>query len=127
MTQPKHQHWVPQFYLRHFATSDSFGSKNAKVWVWDKVAGNSLPAPVSVRNICGQRYLYTPEDGQGDRKWELEKFLAVQEDGAARIWPHLLSGQAPLGDDLIRTYLAKFIAVLHLRNVALFRAIDKVT
>lgn len=126
MTQPKHQHWVPQFYLRYFSTSDTVNSKNPKVWVWDKASRNSLPAPVSVRNVCGQRYLYTPEDKTGSRDWTLESHLSMLEGGASEIWPYLLNGKLDLGNSVFRGFLAKFIALLHLRNVAIFRTIDKI-
>lgn len=126
MTMPKHQHWVPQFYLKQFSTPESFNSTTLKVWVWNKEKNDFLPGPISVRKICGQRYLYTPEDNQGERNWEMEDYLSDQESEAAKVWPKLLSGELDFNNVLIRQSLARFITTLHLRNVKVFDAIDNV-
>lgn len=34
MNRPKNQHWVPQFYLRHFATPDTCGKNQVQAWVF---------------------------------------------------------------------------------------------
>lgn len=121
----KNQHWVPQFYLRQFATEDSVGAKTPKVWVWDKSIQSSLETPVSVRNICGQRYLYSPEDTSGSRDPTLESVLGELEGTAAEVWPYLITGEVDLNNQKIRNFLAKFFSILHLRNVSIYRTIDR--
>lgn len=121
----KNQHWVPQFYLRQFATPDSIAARTPKVWLWDKTTQCPLPSPVSVRNVCGQRYLYSPEDKSGARDPTVERVLGEVEDTASRIWPLLVEGELDLTDSEIKKFAARFISILHLRNVFLYRTIDK--
>ena len=123
---PKNQHWVPQFYLRIFATQETMKTKKPKVWVWDKIKQSSLPAPVSVRNICGQRYLYSPEDPSGIRNSDVENMFSQFEYEAAKLWPYLIKGDVDLTDLSIREFIAKFISALHLRNVHIYRTVDKI-
>lgn len=33
-SRSKHQHWVPQFYLRYFATPESRATKAPQVWIF---------------------------------------------------------------------------------------------
>ncbi|MCB1583790.1 MAG: DUF4238 domain-containing protein [Xanthomonadales bacterium] len=123
---PKNQHWVPQFYLSQFATEETSNTKKPKVWVWDITKDSSLPAPLSVRNICGQRYLYSPEDHEGIRNPDIENMLGVIENVAAKTWPHLISGNLDLADPVVREFIAKFISILHLRNVHIYRTGDNI-
>ncbi len=123
---PKNQHWVPQFYLSHFGTEESIKTKKPKVWVWDNTQQSSLPAPLSVRNICGQRYLYSPEDPDGIRNPDIENMFGKIENVAAKTWPHLMSGNLDLNDPVIRKFIAEFISILHLRNVHIYRAVDNI-
>lgn len=121
----KNQHWVPQFYLRQFATEDSVGAKTPKVWVWDKSRQSSLETPVSVRNVCGQRYLYSPEAPSGSRDPTLENVLSELEGTAAKVWPYLITGEVDLTNQEIRHFLANFFSIMHLRNVFIYRTIDR--
>lgn len=123
---PKNQHWVPQFYLSQFATEETIKTDNPKVWVWDKTQQLSLKAPSAVRNFCGQRYLYSPEDPEGIRNPDIENMFGKIEDVAAKTWPLLVSGKADLTEPLIREFVARFISTLHLRNVHIFRVVDKI-
>jgi hypothetical protein len=34
LNRAKNQHWVPQFYLRHFATPETRGKDGAQVWIF---------------------------------------------------------------------------------------------
>ena len=52
----KHQHWAPQFYLRHFATTDTQASDEPKVWIFSKNASDDNEVLTNVRNVCGKRY-----------------------------------------------------------------------
>jgi hypothetical protein len=123
---PKNQHWVPQFYLRLFATADTINTKNPKVWVWDKSKKSSFEAPLSVKKICGKRYLYSPEDINGERNSDIESMFSQMEDKAARLWPYLLAGNVDLTDQVFREFISKFISALHLRNVFVYRTVDNI-
>lgn len=71
-SRSKHQHWVPQFYLRCFATPESRGTKTPQVWIFSKHDEDGDERLTHVRNVCGRRYLYTPVDTDGQRKWDLD-------------------------------------------------------
>lgn len=120
MSRPKHQHYVPQFYLRHFAIgSGRDGNGSApQVWYVDKneVSG---PQRTAIRNICGKRYLYTPLDAHGERDWSVEEFLGKLEARAQTHWPALANGAVDVSNPIIRRDLAEFVAALHLRNEAI--------
>lgn len=116
MNKPKNQHWVPKVYLRQFATPATRSTTEPQVWVFSgkKVAGNEYLA--NVRNVCAKRFLYSPVDDRGERDFNLETKLAKLESAIARIWPHVANDFADLTDPTIRTGLALFIAVMHLRH-----------
>ena len=73
LVMTKHQHYVPQFYLREFASEDE------QIWVYDKVADKSFLT--SVRNVAGERYFYDSDEVAqitGDRQ-AVEKYLSSLE------------------------------------------------
>jgi hypothetical protein len=69
----KHQHYVPQFYLKEFASEDG------QIWVYDKLTDKSFRT--TVRNVAGERYFYDSdglEKVTGDRQ-AVEKYLSSLE------------------------------------------------
>ena len=69
----KHQHYVPQFYLKEFASEDG------QIWVYDKLTDKSFRT--IVRNVAGERYFYDSdglEKATGDRQ-AVEKYLSALE------------------------------------------------
>jgi uncharacterized protein DUF4238 len=62
----KHQHWVPQFYLRYFATKETRDSDQPQVWIFSKDHTDSDETLTNVRNVCGKRYLYSPVQPTGN-------------------------------------------------------------
>jgi hypothetical protein len=76
MNQPVNQHWVPQFYLKYFATPDTQQTKNPKTWIFSKDEEDGDPKLTNIRNICAKRFLYSPPDKDGQREWELETRLS---------------------------------------------------
>jgi hypothetical protein len=120
---PKNQHWVPRFYLRYFSTNDSRTTDVPKAYFWDKSKGRE-GGPTSIENLCGQRYLYSPLDKAGNRDWGLESYLDRLETKAGAIWPILNEGFPKLTDPEMRDVLSTFIAVMHIRNVNVYRLID---
>lgn len=121
--RPKNQHWVPRFYLKHFATLDTRSTANPKVWLIDKQGEISEPRLASTQKICGQRYLYTPENQDGNRDWSFEEYLGRLEDAASNYWDRLANGQLDLSDPEHRDQVAEFLAALHLRNKLIFEVV----
>ena len=125
MNRPKHQHWVPQFYLRQFATPETRGEKEAQVWVFSKHEADGDECLTNVRNVCGKRYLYTPKDEKGERVWHLESKLCDLESSMGAIWPDLANGFADICDPAVRKGLSLFVAVMHLRNPEVRQFIER--
>lgn len=123
--RPQIQHWVPQFYLRWFAEPASRVRGKHGIWVLDKERRLTPTAPMAVKNVCGKRYLYTPEGEDGERDWAMESVLDKLETKAGALWPALVSGQADLADEGVRDLVAEFVASLHLRNLDIYNTIDK--
>lgn len=124
MAKSKHHHWVPQFYLRNFSLQEGLGG-TPKIWVLNKRL--EIPdAPTAIRNVAGQRYLYAPTGTTGIRDWSAEEFLGSVESTAASIWSELSSGKLDLSDPALREPVARFVGLLHLRNVAVHASIDSI-
>jgi predicted heme/steroid binding protein len=112
----KHQHWVPQFYLRCFSTAETRGSDQPRVWIFSKDDADGNETLTSVRNVCGKRYLYSPIQPDGERNWELDERLDSLESLLGRIWRDVAIDFVSLDDPAIRKGLALFTAVMYLRN-----------
>jgi hypothetical protein len=125
-SRSKHQHWVPQFYLRYFATPDSRGTKSPQVWIFSKHDEDGDEQLTHVRNVCGKRYLYTPIDTDGQRKWDLDDRLGDAETLLAEIWRELADGYVSLDDDSIRKGLSLFVALMHLRNPEVREEVEQI-
>lgn len=113
---PKRHHWVPRVYLKQFATSESMGTDRPKVWVWDKTAEQDRRGPTPVSAICSRNNLYTTKHIDGSRDWSMEVDLRKLERRAGVVWPTLVGSDSALNDPEIRTFLADFVAQMHLRN-----------
>lgn len=120
----KHQHWVPQFYLRYFATSETRDSDQPQVWIFSRDPADGDEVLTNVRNVCGKRYLYSPVEADGNRSWELDRQLDGLESTLGAVWPALAEGNASLEDAALRKGLALFVAVMHLRNPEVRRAVE---
>ncbi|MBY6204273.1 DUF4238 domain-containing protein [Halomonas denitrificans] len=117
---PKQQHWVPKFYLKHFAISQTRGTKSPKVCVIDKSGQIPEPRAMSVNTLCSQKHLYTPFDEEGNRDMSLENEFSAMEAEAADYWPSLADGNFALDDNEEKNKVSDFLAALHLRNKRLF-------
>lgn len=116
MSKPKNQHWVPQFYLRYFATPESHTSDEPKVWIFSKNELDGDEAITNIKNICAKRFLYSPKTKTGQRSWDLETKLEGLESLLSIVWEPLAEDFIDLGDSATRKALSLFIAVLHLRH-----------
>lgn len=126
MNQPKSQHWVPRFYLRHFATQDTRGTDHPKVWIFSSEEGDGDETLTSVRNVCAKRYLYSPRSDTRARSWDLERKLASIEDALAGLWPRLANESVDLGDLTVRRGVSLFVALMHLRNPQSLELVESV-
>jgi hypothetical protein len=116
VNRPKHQHWVPQFYLRQFATPQTREAKESQVWVFSKNEADGNERLTNVRNVCGKRYLYTPTNAAGERVWQLETKLNQVETLMCAVWPALANDFVDTSDPAIREGLSLFVAIMHVRN-----------
>lgn len=74
MSKPVHQHFIPKSYLNNFAIS-----KNDKNFISAKSKENDKPIPVSTRDICVEKNLYTLP--VCENKFAIEHFYADNIDG----------------------------------------------
>jgi hypothetical protein len=113
---PKNQHWVPKFYLKHFATTETRNQNNPKVWIFDKES-ESPPRLVDVKSQCAKRYLYSPINNDGTRDLFLEKKLGRLEDALAPLWSSLANECLYISkDDPFRKGISLFVSSMILRN-----------
>ncbi|RIK45780.1 MAG: hypothetical protein DCC58_05425 [Chloroflexi bacterium] len=112
----KHQHWVPQFYLRYFATAASRSEEYPQVWIFSTEPDDGDEKLTSVRNVCGKRFLYSPVQPGGERDWSLDERLDSLESALGMVWPALAEGFVNLADQPLRQGIALFTAVMYLRN-----------
>lgn len=114
----KHQHWVPKFYLAKFATPETRAKAMDKrrISAMSKQLALISPQPTSVRNFCGERYLYAPLDPSGERSMEVENLLGRVETRASAVWDEFAVERSDLRDPQLREILAQFVATLHLGN-----------
>lgn len=115
MNIPKNQHWVPQFYLRFFATQETRETNQPQVWIFSANPEDGDETLTSIRNVCTKRYLYSPNTS-GARTWDLERKLGSIEGALAQVWPALATGYMDLADSTLRKGVSLFVALLHLRH-----------
>lgn len=123
---PKNQHFVPRFYLRHFATPETRATAEAQIWVFSNQESDGDEHLTNIKNVCARRYLYSPMDESGQRVWALEEKLAELEAHLASLWPVLAVELMDFGQDDIRKLLALFVSVMHLRTPEGLRAVEDI-
>lgn len=116
LQRSKHQHWVPQFYLRYFATPESRDSKIPQVWIFSKNPEDGEEELTSVRNVCGKRYLYSPKQLDGSRNWALDDKLNDVEALLGQVWSALATDFVDLSNEYIRKALSLFVSITHMRH-----------
>lgn len=122
MSKPKKQHWVPRFYLKEFSTRESQNKKESQVWIFSKNEGD--PKIVNIKDIASKRYLYSPQDTDGNRSWEMEEKLASLEGLISQIWPSFANEYIDLNNQSYRKIISLFIATLYLRHPKRLREQD---
>jgi hypothetical protein len=120
----KHQHWVPQFYLNYFATEGSRHTSRPQVWIFSKDEADGDEKLCSVRNVCGQRYLYSPRQIDGQRTWALENALGTVETLIGKVWPAIAVDFVDLADPSLRKAISLFLATTHHRHPKMLDAVE---
>jgi hypothetical protein len=103
----RNQHWVPQFYLRYFATPESRDTSHPKIWAFPIKEGEEFVA--NVRNVAAQRDLYNFCDPEVDER------LTDLEGMLAEFWPTITQDAYPI-DLGFKKGISLFIATLYLRH-----------
>lgn len=128
MSMSIRQHWVPQFYLRGFATSVG----GDRLWVTDieqAYAGGYSATKARVSDVANMCHLYSlpcddgtfRPDKSNDLGWDdvVDKILQSLETQAGGVWAQLHKSVDKLdlshGSEARKT-LAVFMASMHLRN-----------
>ncbi len=104
----KKHHFVPQFYLRQFATLEPA----EEIWTYDMEAGVSRGT--TVQNTAFEKYLYSVPLEDGTRLDDLEDVIANIESKAAPVLEKLTTGQK-VGDQE-RADFASFMAIMYVRT-----------
>lgn len=106
-SNPKNQHYVPQFLLRNFAQEPK-----QQVWVYDKLKGRAFQT--SIRNVAAENAFYDIKLPDG--VFTAEKLLGELEADAAGFIRKVLSEQNVLClNEAERKMLALFVSVQMLR------------
>lgn len=113
MSKVKIQHYVPQFYLEHFANG------NSQVWTFDKSTAKSFLT--HVKNVAGEGYFYDLKTGPGSNdEQKLEKLFAGLEDAFAPLFQSFLQGieseEITELDGSFKGMISKFITMQILRS-----------
>jgi len=108
-------HWLPQFYLRHFATPESVHAKNRQVWVYRR--GDAQPFLTNTKNIGLEAGLYSSSADTADHCYIESEKLAEIESVYAQFWDGLDSTRPPNIDSIqTRENIAAYIALQMYRN-----------
>lgn len=126
VNRPKNQHWVPRFYLRHFATPGTREKDEAQIWMFSNEERDGDERLTNIKNVCTRRYLYSPTDDSGQRDWSLEEKLAELEADLALRWPTLATEFVDFGQANIRRLVALFVSVMHLRSPDSLHAVESI-
>lgn len=126
MSKSKNQHWVPQFYLRAFATPDTRETKQPKVWIFSRDAKDGDEKLTWIRNVCAQRYLYSPKAADGERSWNVDDDLEGVEMLLAQFWSEISTDFIDLANESIRKALSLFIATNYIRHPANIRIVKEI-
>lgn len=112
--KPKQQHYVPKFYLKEFATSETYGKKDkAQIHIYD--LNNEKKSIRNIDTVAYERYLYSPQDEKNNRSFYMEDKLAGLENTISKIWGEFVNNQVGLSPSM-KKGVALFISTLILRH-----------
>jgi hypothetical protein len=93
MSDPKNQHYLPQFYLKGFCSPDGSGL------AYIRRKGYAHWKKRGIKNVGAQDYLYSFRDASGNMCHEIETMFSQQEDLFAPVLQKVLTGQAISNDE----------------------------
>ncbi len=111
--KPKNQHYVPQCYLREFATKELSRDKKPMIWIFEK---NSRKGRIDkIENVLFAKDLYTIDTG-GTKDYSIETSLQNLEGEYATVYREKIAKRLPLNtrDHLV---LCAFISALMQRTL----------
>ncbi|WP_025527040.1 DUF4238 domain-containing protein [Vibrio parahaemolyticus] len=108
----KKQHWVPRFYLKSFTIE----GRSDLAWCIPK---SKKPFQSNIKDIASKKYLYSPENSEGNRSWKTEDELSGLESTLSKVWTLVAHDYIDLSDETYRKALSLFMANLILRNPAM--------
>ncbi|MBV8466752.1 MAG: DUF4238 domain-containing protein [Burkholderiales bacterium] len=114
MPAHKYHHYVPRFYLSHWAVA---GDVQCLRWVNDELESK----PRTVKRICGVEFLYSRLHLANDPQFVEREFFGKRvDDPAALVMARLLQGRVPV-DAAGRSDWARFLLSLRLRAPEMVR------
>jgi len=94
--KPTKQHYVPQCYLREFATPDTINHKEPLIWIFPK---NKRDGRIDkVKNVLFSKDLYTLKTG-GSKDYSIETSLSDIEGKYTSVYRDKIQKRLPLNDD----------------------------
>lgn len=113
--QTRNQHYIPRFYLKEFATNETYGKKgNEQVYIYDKKTEKSEIR--NIKKIAKENYLYSPKDSNGNRSMYMENKLGEIENLVSLIWNDFSNDFINLENYNIKKVMALFLSSLILRH-----------
>jgi len=113
--QTRNQHFVPRFYLKEFATDETYGKKRKEqVYIYNKK--NEDLDIRNIRKIAKEYFLYSPKDSNGNRSMYMENRLKEIEDVVSLIWKDFSNKYIDLEDYNTKKVIALFLSSLMLRH-----------
>lgn len=112
---PKNQHYVPRFYLKEFATNETYGkNKKQQVHIYDKEREKTELR--NITSVATKYYLYSPKDANGNRSRYMEDKLGRIENTISLIWNDFSNKFIDLENNNIKKSVALFLSSLILRH-----------
>jgi Protein of unknown function (DUF4238) len=96
MSEPKHQHYVPQCYLREFTDPNTPSGQEPYVWIFEK--GSKKGKKKAPKNILSETDIYTLKVKGGKKNYSIEKSLSNIESEYASIFRNKIRNKLPLSE-----------------------------
>ena len=93
--KPTRQHYVPQCYLKEFATPDSIDNKEPLIWIFERNSRNGRLD--KIKNVLFAKDLYTIDIG-GKKNYSIEKSLGNIESEYTKVYRNIIKNRLPLNE-----------------------------
>ncbi|QQS44450.1 DUF4238 domain-containing protein [Candidatus Roizmanbacteria bacterium] len=119
--KPTKQHYVPQCYLKTFATAESINDKEPLIWIFPK---NERKGRLDkVKNVLFAKDLYTLDVG-GNKDYSIEKSLGNIEAEYTTVYREKIAKRLPLSNK-DHAVLCIFIGALMQRTLRHKDSVEK--